>query len=330
MTLPAGNRPTVVVTEWIDDAGIDVLERFAKPMRLSSIAADTLESSVTAAAAIISRVARITPAVIDAASDLQIIQKHGVGVDAIDIAHATARGIPVCCTPEANYIAVAEHAVASALAVMKRLAEQDRITRDGRPREEIRPQVLELAGRTAGVIGAGRIGRRVLQAFGRGFEMRMMAYDPYLTSDAIRRAGAAPAKDLHELLAAADIVSLHVPLSPETRHLIDANALRAMRPTAVLVNTCRGAVVDESALADALRAGEIAGAAIDVFEQEPPTDSPLLLAPNALLSPHNAGVTEESSRMMAVHAAEEVERVLGGQRPKWCLNAEVLSDQTRG
>lgn len=326
----AEDRPTVVVTEWIDDAGIEALERFASPMRLSSTDVDTLESSVTAAAAIISRVARITPAVIDAAPGLQIIQKHGVGVDAIDITHATTRGILVCYTPEANYIAVAEHAVASALAAMKRLGEQDRITRDGRPREEIRPQVLELTQRTVGVVGAGRIGRRVLKTFGDGFGMRTMAYDPHLTACEIRRVGAAPAEDLHELLEAADIMSLHVPLTPQTRHLIDANALRAMRPTAVLVNTCRGAVVDESALADALWAGEIAGAAIDVFEREPPTDSPLLSAPNVLLSPHNAGVTQESSRRMAVHAAEEVERVLGGRPPKWCLNPEVLSDEASG
>ena len=123
-------------------------------------------------------------------------------------------------------------------------------------------------------------------------------------------------------------MSLHVPLTPATRHLIDSDALAAMRPTAVLVNTCRGAVVDEAALAQALLEERIAGAAIDVFAQEPPASSPLLQAPNVLLSPHFAGLTVESNRRMAVHAAAEIRRVLAGEPPRWCINPAALGALT--
>jgi len=317
-------RLVVLVTEWIDPAGIEVLKSFASVVQLAQADEPTVRAAAPPAAAILTRVAPITAAVLDDAPDLRLVQKHGVGVDNIDVARATQRRVPVCYTPEANAVAVAEHAVTAALAAFKRLAFQDALVREGRWRDAMRPPVPELDGRIAGIIGGGRIGRRVLTTLVRGFGMHGLVHDPFIPDDTIRSWGAEP-EALEGLLGRADLVSLHVPLTPATRHLINARTLALMRPTAVLVNTCRGPVVHEADLAQALRDGRIAGAAIDVFETEPPRGSPLLHAPNVMLSPHNAGLTRESNPRLAIHAAEEIRRVLHGEPPRWCLNPQVLA-----
>lgn len=317
-------RPTVTVTESIDPAGMEYLRRFARVVTPAAPDERAIMRKSRRADAMLVRVAPITARVIDAAPRLRHIQKHGVGVDAIDVAHATARGIPVSFTPEANATAVAEHAVTAALAAFKRLAVQDAIVSAGKWRAAMILPVHELAGRTAGVVGGGRIGRKVIHALVHGFGMRGLVFDPYLTPHDVADEDVELTDSLHELLRRADLVSLHVPLTPATRHLIDADALAEMRPTAVLVNTCRGPVVDEAALAEALWDERIAGAAIDVFADEPPGSSPLVEAPNVLLTPHFAGLTVESNRRMAVHAAEEIRRVLAGEPPRWCINPAVL------
>ena len=322
------DRPTVMVTESIDPAGIEYLRRFAQIVTPAAPDEAVIMADAGRVDAMLVRVAPITARVIDAAPRLRHIQKHGVGVDAIDVAHATARGIPISFTPEANATAVAEHAVTTALSAFKRLAIQDAIVSAGQWRAAMTLPVHELAGRTAGVVGGGRIGRKVVHALVHGFGMRGLIFDPYLTPADVTDEEIELTATLPELLQQADLVSLHVPLTPATRHLIDAEALAAMRPTAVLVNTCRGPVVDEAALAQALDDGRIAGAAIDVFEREPPASSPLLEAPNVLLSPHFAGLTTESNRRMAVHAASEVRRVLAGEPPRWCINPAVLGAST--
>jgi D-3-phosphoglycerate dehydrogenase len=322
--MTADARPTVMVTESIDPAGIEYLRRFAQVVTPAAPDEAAIVDDAGCVDAMLVRVAPITARVIDAAPRLRHIQKHGVGVDAIDVAHATARGIPVSFTPEANATAVAEHAVTAALAAFKRLAIQDAIVSAGQWRPAMTLPVHELAGRTAGVVGGGRIGRKVVHALVHGFGMRGLIFDPFLTPADLADEGIELTATLTELLQQADLVSLHVPLTPATRHLIDADALSAMRPTAVLVNTCRGPVVDEDALARALESGQIAGAAIDVFAEEPPASSPLLHAPNVLLTPHFAGLTVESNRRMAVHAASEVRRVLAGEPPRWCINAAAL------
>ncbi len=321
-------RPTVMVTETVDSAGIERLEAFAELVVPDTPDESTIARMAAEIDAMLVRVAPITARVIDAAPKLRHIQKHGVGVDSIDVAHATARRIPVCFTPEANFTAVAEHAVASAVAAFKHLSTQDAIVRAGDWRPEMRARVHELAGRTVGIVGGGRIGRQVARTFVHGFGMRALVFDPYLTPQDLAGDDVELVSELSGLLHQADIVSLHVPLTEATRHLIDADTLAAMRPSAVLVNTCRGSVVDEAALATALRDGRIAGAAIDVFEQEPPLNSPLHDAPNLIMSPHFAGLTIESNRRMALHAADEIRRVLAGEAPRWCLNPEALSPPT--
>ncbi len=326
--MSASTRPTVMVTETVVAEGIKRLQEFAEVVVPATPNESTIAASAGDIDAMLARVAPITARVIDAAPKLSHIQKHGVGVDSIDVAYATSRRIPVSFTPEANFTAVAEHAVATALAAFKRLAMQDAIVRAGQWRPEMRAPVHELAGRTVGIVGGGRIGRQVARTFVRGFGMRALVFDPYLTSEDLADEDIELVSDLPALLGRADIVSLHVPLTELTRHLIDADSLAAMRPTAVLVNTCRGSVVDETALATALRDGRIAGAAIDVFEQEPPLDSSLHKAPNLVMSPHFAGLTVESNRRMALHSADEIRRVLGGEAPRWCMNPEVLTPLT--
>lgn len=321
-------RPNVMVTESIDSAGFESLQKFAQVITPAAPDEAAIMADAGDVDAMLVRVAPITARVIDAAPRLRHIQKHGVGVDAIDVDHATARGIPVSFTPEANATAVAEHAVTAALAAFKRLAVQDAIVSAGQWRPAMTLPVHELSGRTAGVVGGGRIGRKVVHALVHGFGMRGLIFDPYLTPADLADEDIELTATLPELLQRADLVSLHVPLTPATRHLIDAEALAAMRPTAVLVNTCRGPVVDEDALARALESGQIAGAAIDVFAEEPPASSPLLDAPNVLLTPHFAGLTVESNRRMAVHAASEVGRVLAGEPPQWCINPAALEAST--
>ncbi len=318
-------RPVVLVTEQVHPRGIAALEAFADVARPQRPDEASILAAAPPASAIVVRVAPVTAAVIDAAPRLRLIQKHGVGVDSVDVAHATRRRVAVCITPDANAASVAEFAVAAALALVKRLADRDRVVRSGRWRDTDDVPVHELAARTVGVVGGGRVGRRVVQALAQGLGMRALVFDPFMSAQDIRAAGGEPAATIEDLLAQSDIVTLHTPLTPATHHLIDARRLACMQPHAVLVNTCRGPVVDERALAQALANGTLAGAAIDVFEREPPEASPLLHAPNVLLSPHVAGITIESARRTAEHCAQEVARVLGGQGARWCINPEVLT-----
>ena len=326
MTNP--DSPIVLVTEVMDPSGISIVEQFATVVRPEACDEASILAIAPRITAAIVRVAPITAAVIDAAPSLQLVQKHGVGTDNIDISHATLRGIPVCSTPEANFVSVAEHAVSAALTVIKKLVFQDGLIRSHYWREEIDPALPELDGLTVGVVGAGRAGRRVLTTMINGFHMRGLAYDAYVDNARITETGAESCDSLRGLLEQSDIVSLHVPLTDTTRYLINSESLQWMRPNAVLVNTCRGGVVDEEALAEALREGWLAGAAIDVFEREPAEDTPLLGVPNVLLTPHNAGITCASNQRMSIHSAEEVERVLNGDKPQWCLNPEALALST--
>ena len=313
-------RPTVLLTEPIHQGGIDAIQEFADVILPERPDEPAIRAVAPAANAIIVRVAPITAAVIDAAPNLRCIQKHGVGVDSIDVQHATRLGIPVCYTPEANAASVAEFTVAAALAHLKQIPDRDRLVRAGGWRDSGDLPAHEIDGRTVGVIGSGRVGLRVLRAFTLGLQMQGLVYDPFVSARVVRDHGGQPVDSLQELLQRADIVTLHTPLTPETRHLINAKRLAQMRPNAILVNTCRGPVIHEQDLANALHRGTIAGAAIDVFEQEPPTGSPLLEAPNCLFSPHVAGITVQTNIRTAAHCAAEIHRILHNHPPHWRIN----------
>jgi glyoxylate reductase len=226
-----------------------------------------------------------------------VVANFGVGVDNIDLDATRARGIVVANTPDVLTRATAELAIALALALLRRIAEGDRLIRRREPWQPSPTFLLGegLAGKTLGIVGHGRLGAETAE-LGRGLGMHVVT--------------AGRGELLGRLLAAADVVSLHVPLTPDTRHLIDAEALAAMRPTAVLVNTARGPVVDEAALVRALRAGEIAGAALDVYEAEPHVSEELLALENVVLTPHIGSATRETREAMGMLCVDALRAVL--------------------
>jgi D-3-phosphoglycerate dehydrogenase len=272
--------------------------------------------------AILVRVAKLTPEVIQAASQLKVIGKHGVGYDNINIPAATARGVVVTNTPLANSTSVAEHALALLLAVARRIGESDRDLARGAMRSQKVYQGLELSGKVMGIIGLGSAGFRLARMTGQGLGMRVLGFDPYKEPwpEGIERC-----REVEPLLAQADFVSIHVPLTKETTNLIGKETLAQMKPNAVLVNTARGGIVDEAAVAEAVTAGRLAGVGLDVVMDEPLKPShPLNGVPNILLTAHVAGVTEEAMMRMAQDSAEDILRVLKGERPKYPVNRELL------
>lgn len=253
---------------------------------------------------------------------LQGIVRNGTGLDMIPVAAATAQGVPVANVPGANAQAVAEYVVGSLMNIARRFATLDTVLRDTdwNTARALSAGTFELAGKTVGIIGVGDIGRRVARICHDGLGMRVLGYQPHrgAVPDYVERV------TLDALLAESDFVTLHCPLTEETRHLLDASRLKAMKPTAFLVNAARGEVVDEAALAQALDAGTIAGAAVDVYAEQPlRRDHPLLAARNVVLTPHVAALTEESSVKMSTGAARQILQLIAGERPQYLVNPEV-------
>jgi len=272
--------------------------------------------------AILTCFARTSEAVVAAAERLQVIGRYGIGVDNIAVDMASARGVLVTNVPSYCEHEVAEHALALMLALARRIPIYDRGVREGDWSLQRGAPIHRIHGGTLGIIGFGHIGR-VLAAKASALGLTVIAHHPR-SPDAIAAAGYEPV-ELRELAAQADFISLHVPLTDETTNLIDEEFLRAMKPTAVLVNTARGLVVDQEALVEALRSGWIAGAAADVFTPErlDPGD-PLLAVPNLIATPHVAYYSEESLVDLGRLAAENVAAVLAGRMPAAIVNREVL------
>jgi D-3-phosphoglycerate dehydrogenase len=250
------------------------------------------------------------------AKKVKVICKQGVGFDSIDIEAARSRGIPVLRTPGANSEAVAEMAMALALSATRRVTELDRMLRAGVKFE--RPNILgiEMHGKTVGVIGMGAIGSRVAHKWQAAFEAKVVYYDPYASNSGFEKS-----EKLEDLLTRSDLVSIHVPLTGETRKLIGAPQLARMKKTAVLVNTSRGGIIDESALYDALKERRIFAAGLDVWEVEPPPkDAPLLSLPNVVGTPHAAGGTFETQERSSLQVAMQVVEVLQGKPPQNRIN----------
>jgi D-3-phosphoglycerate dehydrogenase / 2-oxoglutarate reductase len=254
------------------------------------------------------------------APKLKVVSRTGVGYDAVDVAAATRHGVAVMTTPGANDRTVADYAMTLILALARKLFEADRAVRSGR---WVRPEAMDLRDKVVGIVGTGAIGKHVARR-AHGFECRILAYDVVHDQDFAERYGVSYLP-LDTLLAQSDFVTIHAPLMPQTRQMIGEPQLRAMKETAYLVNTARGPLVDEAALNRALREGWIAGAGLDVFENEPPWGSPLLELDNVILSAHCAGISVESRRAMGRIACQNVVAVLNGQPPVYCVNPEVLS-----
>ncbi|MBX7214850.1 MAG: hydroxyacid dehydrogenase [Thermoflexales bacterium] len=263
---------------------------------------------------------RVDAELIGAAQRLKVVGRLGVGLDNLDLPALRARGITVVTGGTANAISVAEYAMGAFLALARRFVTSDASVKAG-GWDRAGGTGFELYGKTLGVLGLGDIGARVARR-GAAFGMRVIAYDPLITASHFNAAehGVTLFETPEAVLAAADFVTLHVPLLPSTANLIDARRLAMMKPTAYLVNTSRGGIVDEAALADALRAGKLAGAALDVRVNEPPGKAdPLAGAPNLLLTPHVAGLTDEAQDRISVAVAEDALRVLRGERPLFAV-----------
>jgi glyoxylate reductase len=267
---------------------------------------------------------RIDAEVLDAAGPgLRVVANYAVGYDNVDVEECTRRGIAVTNTPDVLTGATADLAWSLILAASRRTAEGDRWVRAGRPWAWAPGFLLgrEVTGKTLGIVGFGRIGQAVA-ARARGFEMAVRYTSRSRREDAEGALGTEH-RELDDLLAEADVVSVHCLLTDETRHLFDAERIKAMKDTAVLVNTARGPIVDEGALADALESGEIFAAGLDVYEEEPTVHPRLLELENVVLAPHLGSATVETRRAMGMLAAENLVAVLSGERPRTPVNPEV-------
>jgi D-3-phosphoglycerate dehydrogenase len=246
-------------------------------------------------------------------------------VDNVDVKAATERKILVCYVPDANVVSVAEHVMSLLLALSKQLKLLDEEVRGGNFAVRYRYLSTELWGKTLGVIGLGKIGREVAQKARNGFGMKVLAYDPYVSSEETKGLGVEPFDSLTDMLSQSDAVTLHVPLTEQTRGLMGVREFRSMKPSAWFINASRGGLVEEAALVDALDSDVIAGAGLDVFEAEPlDPESPLTRLSNVILTPHVAGLTIESSIRMAVGAAEAVLDVFEGRTPAHVFNRNEL------
>jgi D-3-phosphoglycerate dehydrogenase len=256
--------------------------------------------------------------------NLKMIAKPGIGVDNIDLDAATTRGILVCNTPDAPSESTAEHAVALLMAVAKRVMVGDMHLRGAADfgRDDMRG--TELLGSKLGIVGYGRIGRRVAEMCALGIRMQVTIYDPLLASDVALPAGVSRTDDVDAIFSENQFVTLHTPLLPATHHLANERRLRLMKPGSYLINASRGGVVDEGALIKVLQEGHLAGAGLDVFDPEPPlADNPLLKMNNVVLTPHIASNTDAGMAAMQAGTVENIVNILKGERPTWVANPEA-------
>jgi D-3-phosphoglycerate dehydrogenase len=266
---------------------------------------------------------KLSAETIESAGSLKVISRTGVGYDNIDVAAATRAGIAVCATLNANTVSVAEHTVAMLLAIAKDLCRLDGEVRNGNWSVRDEGSAIDISGKTLGLIGLGKIGREVAR-LATVFGLKIIGFDAFLPENT-KLEDIECMKGLDEVIGRADFVSIHVPLNPKTRHLIDERRLSLMKKTSFIVNTSRGGIIDEFALVAALDAGKIRGAALDVFENEPlPAGSPLCLRNDILLTPHSAALSRECKLRVALTAAEAILEYFNGEIPEGTVNREVF------
>ncbi len=314
-------KKKVYISEPIHEAAIDML-RGHFDVVLGNDPAKMAEEA-QGCSGILVRVAKVTAEVMDAIPTLEVVAKHGMGVDNIDVAHATQKGILVVNAPFSNLNAVAEHVAMLILTLSKRTVQMDRLTRESSFAKRSAYQTTELKGSTLGIIGLGKISKLLVRKLA-GFEMNVLASDPFVKQEDV---GDLPVTmvSAEEIYAQSDFVVVHTSLMPATFHLVGAEQFRAMKKTAYFINAARGPVVDEAALIGALQTGEIAGAGLDVFEQEPPSiDNPLFAMEQVVVSPHNAALSDGALHAMAMDSATGVADRLLGKMPTYPVNPEVL------
>jgi D-3-phosphoglycerate dehydrogenase len=311
--------PRVLVREPIAEPGLALLRERFDVVEDSQSALDAIIGDFDAI--VVRSATKLDAALIDRATRLKVIGRAGVGVDNVDVDAATRRGIVVANAAESTVDSAAEHAIALLLASARNVPQAHAAVTSG-TWDRQRFTGIELAGKTLGVLGLGRIGREVARrALGLG--MRVVAYDPYVAPERFRELGVAPASSLEDVYAKADVVTLHLPLSDATRGLVGEAAFAAMKDGVRIVNAARGGLIDEAALVDAIRAGKVAGAALDVFETEP-YSGPLLELEQVVVTPHLAGSTTEAQDRAGVVIAEQVAAALAGEVVRTAVNIPVV------
>ena len=312
----------VLLSKAINPAGMKVLEGKVEPVILSYFNEETIKKMVADVEGIILRTnIKITGDIIDAAPNLKVISRTGAGVDNVDVTAATKKGILVCHAPGVNSISVAEHALALIMAMAKQLKVVDQSVHADNWKIRYASKAVDLDGKTLGLVGIGHIGSLLAKKCRLAFNMKVIAYDPYVKE----AEGAELCSSLDQLFSQSDFISIHVPYTKETHHLVNARLLSLMKPDSYLINTSRGAVVDEKALIEALKNVSISGAGLDVFEKEPPSlDNLLLKFNNVITTPHSGGLNRDCERKLAIEAAQAVIDLLEGRQPKHIYNKKEL------
>ena len=305
----------ILLTDGLNDAGKQILQQAAVVDDRKGIAADELLQIAGQYDAFIVRGrTKVTAAVFDSAAKVKVIGRAGVGVDNIDLETAKQKGVTVVNAPEAIASSVAELTIGYMFALARSFPIADRAMKQG---EWIKKQLIgiELRGKTLGVIGMGRIGTAVTR-LAKALGMTVLGYDSYIKPEEIQQRGATPAS-LEALLAGADFITIHTPLTPQTKNLISYEAFKGIKPGAFLINAARGTIVNEDALLEALNSGQVAGAALDVFAKEPPGKTALVAHPKVLATPHIGGQTKESLEQTGIDIAQEVLAALEGKPLRW-------------
>ncbi len=329
----------VYLGEVIHPQAVSLLERSAEVIRPKDRTRQAFLAALGEVDGMIARKVHIGPAEMDHAPRMRIIARHGVGLDSVDLEEATRRGILVTSTPGANRESVAELALAFMLALARRIPQAQKAM-GSMPKGEIgifsallkqyNLTGIDLEGKCLGIIGTGRIGSSVARKCGAGFDMKVKGYDPYVPAEVMKSFGAEKIDRLEDLLPQVDFLTVHAPLTRETKGMVAEKELALMKKGAYVVNTARGGIVKEKALLQSLNSGHIAGAALDVWEIEPPDpQDPLLNHPNLLGTPHYAGTTEESLYRVGIAVVEEVVGFLKGAPPRFPVNPEVLTRQRK-
>lgn len=313
----------VLVTEPLHAAGQAIFDDHPhiETLRPEALTEEALIDAVRDVEGIAVRSAKLNKNVIDAATGLRAVSRHGVGYDNIDLATLNQRNIPLLLAIHANAVSVAEHTMLFLLYLAKRGRLYDSAARQSDFKFRNAPVAIDIAAKSLTIIGFGRIGTRLARR-ALAFDMRVFVYDPYVDRSQIEAAGCVPVADLHSVLPTTDFLTVHCPLNSETHYMVSTPELILMPPGSFVINCARGGIVDESALVHALESGQIAGAGIDVYEQEPPpADHPFLVSENVILSTHSAGVSVEAAKRMSCEAADNLVAALENR-----LDHEVLAN----
>lgn len=323
----------ILLAEKIDDSGIEIMSKVAQVDVAPNPREETLVAMIPEYDAMVVRATKLTENIIAAGKKLKIVGRHGVGRDNLDIPAATRHGVLLITTPGANAGSVAEHTVGAIMYLLKQYRKAEDMLRGGAfdqpgsltgllTKLGFENQVLE--GKTVALVGVGAIARRVADICTKGFGMRVLGYGPTVSAEIMASHGVEKCETIEQMLPLCDVLSIHVPKTPQTENMINKDTFAKMKPSAVLINTARGGIVNEADLVEALKNHVIAGAALDVYEKEPPSpDGPLFQLDNVLLTPHIGAASDGAMINMASYVGTGIVDYLEGREPKFMVNPEV-------